>query len=117
MERKCFKEHVITKKILSGEIYRGVATHNLRVSHFTTIHSAYTPVDDVSKDIGNFSVIQHVRSVNVYRIFTSSVFIQLLEIFYFVVVGSCPNRHNFICLNLPNTAKFRHVCKIAKIDY
>ena len=105
IERKLFKDHVITKINISGEIYGGVATHNLRVSHCTTTHSAYTPVDNVSKDTEKFSLIQYVTSVTVYRIFTSSVFIELLEIFYFVVVGSL-NRHNFILLNLPNTANF-----------
>jgi hypothetical protein len=86
--RKRFKRHVIIKIFLSGEIYCGVATHHHRVSHCTTTHSAHTPVDDVSKGIEDFSVIQYVTNVTVYRIFPSSAFIELLDIFYAIVVGS-----------------------------
>ena len=48
------------------------------------------------------SVIQFVTNVTVYRNFTSSAFIELLGIFYFIVVWSCLNRHNFIPANLLN---------------
>jgi hypothetical protein len=102
--RRRFKRHLIIKIFLSGEIYCGVATHHLRVSHCTTTHSARIPVDDVSKGTEDFSVIQYVTNVTVYRIFTSSASKELLDIFYFIVVGSYLNRHSFIYLNMLNTA-------------
>ena len=52
----------------------------------------------------NFSVIQFVTNVRVYRILTSSAFIELLVMFCFIVVGSCPNPLKFIHLNLLNAA-------------
>ena len=85
-------------------MYGCVATHHLADLHCTTTHSAHTPFDDVSKGIEDFSVIQYVTNVTVYRIFTLSAFIELLDIFYSIVVGSYLNRHSFIHLNMHNTA-------------
>ena len=99
-----FKEHLITKIFLSGEIYGSVATHHLLVSHCAKTHSTYTPVDDVSKGTEDFSVIQFVTNVTVCRIFISSAFIELLVIFCFIVVRSCLNPLKFIHLNLLNAA-------------
>jgi len=67
--------------------------------------SSFTMYHDTQRlHTGQFSVIHYVTKVTVYRIFTLSAFIELLGIFYLIVVGSCLNRHTFIHLNLLNTA-------------
>jgi hypothetical protein len=55
---------------------------NTAPSRCTATHTAYTPVDDISKGTEGLSVIQCVTNVTNYRKFTSSAFIELLAIFF-----------------------------------
>lgn len=92
---KRFKHPVITKNILSDEIYGPVATHYLRVSHWTSSHSAQSPVDEINKGTGEIFTIQYDNNDIVHRNFISSAFREMLESSISIVVGGVLNVHNF----------------------